>query len=118
MTKMTKFEKNKIVLGYVTGVEKYGIFVNLDEYYSGLIHISEISSGFVKDIEKYANVGESIKVRILDVDDKKKHVKLSVKNMNYRFNNIAYIKETPSVFSTLKNNLQIWIEKKLKEYNS
>ena len=36
---MTKYEKDKIVLGYVTGIEKYGIFVNLDEYYNGLIHI-------------------------------------------------------------------------------
>lgn len=114
---MTKFEKNKIVIGYVTGVEKYGIFVNLDEYYSGLIHISEISPRYVKDIGKYANVGESIKVRILDVDYKKKQVKLSVKNMNYRFNNVTYIKETPSGFSTLKKNLPIWIEEKIKEYN-
>ena len=47
---MLKYEKGKIVTGHVTGIEKYGIFVNLDEFYSGLIHISEISDGFVKDI--------------------------------------------------------------------
>ena len=47
---MSKYEVGKIVIGCVTGVENYGIFVSLDEYYSGLIHISEISTKFVKDI--------------------------------------------------------------------
>ena len=51
---MCKYYKNEIVEGCVTGIEKYGIFITLDEYYSGLIHISEISDGFVKDINKYA----------------------------------------------------------------
>ena len=50
---MSKYECGKIVTGCVTGVENYGIFVSLDEYYSGLIHISEISTKFVKDINDY-----------------------------------------------------------------
>ena len=33
-----------VVTGCVTGIERYGIFVNLDNYYSGLVHISEISN--------------------------------------------------------------------------
>ena len=45
---MLKYDKGKIVTGQVTGIEKYGIFVSLDEFYSGLIHISEISDGFVR----------------------------------------------------------------------
>ena len=84
---MTKYEKDKIVTGYVTGIEKYGIFVNLDEYYSGLIHISEISSSFVKDINDYVNIGETIKMRIMSIDEKKHQIKLSIKNMNYRIDN-------------------------------
>ena len=40
---MEKYEKGKIIKGQVTGIEKYGIFVSLDEFYSGLIHISEIN---------------------------------------------------------------------------
>ena len=47
---MSKYENGKIVVGCVTGIENYGIFVSLDEYYSGLIHISEVSNKFVKDI--------------------------------------------------------------------
>ena len=40
---MDKYKVGKIVVGNVTGIEKYGIFVCLDDYYTGLIHISEIS---------------------------------------------------------------------------
>ena len=47
---MNKYEKGNIVVGQVTGIEKYGIFIGLDEFYSGLIHISEISKGYVKNI--------------------------------------------------------------------
>ena len=55
---MSKYFKNEVVEGCVTGIEKYGIFVTLDEYYSGLIHISEISDNFVRDINKFVNIGE------------------------------------------------------------
>ena len=47
---MTKYKVGSTVTGNITGIEKYGAFVSLDDYYSGLIHISEISEGFVKDI--------------------------------------------------------------------
>ena len=53
---MSKYFKNEVVEGCVTGIEKYGIFVTLDEYYSGLIHISEISDNFVRDINKFVNI--------------------------------------------------------------
>ncbi len=110
---MSKFYKDEIVEGCVTGVESYGIFVTLDEYYSGLIHISEISDGFVRDINKVANIGETIRVRVLDSDDDTFHVKLSIKNLNYRMKRKSVkIEETIHGFSTLKDNLPRWIEQK------
>ena len=81
---MSKYEKGKIVTGCVTGIEKYGIFVGLDELNSGLIHISEISSGFVKNINDYVNIGETIKVKVVDSDDQSCQVKLSIKDIDYR----------------------------------
>ena len=116
---MSKFFKDEVVEGCVTGIEKYGIFVTLDEYYSGLIHISEISDGFVRDINKVANIGETIKVRVLESDDDSFHVKLSIKNLNYRQyrNKHNAIKETEKGFSTLKNNLTDWIKYKENEKN-
>jgi len=107
---MEKYEKNEIVEGMVTGIEDYGIFVSLDEYYSGLIHISEISDGFVKDINKYVNIGETIKMRVLDSDDETFHVKLSIKDLDYRTNgNKSKIEETGTGFKILKDTLDEWI---------
>ena len=116
---MSKYFKNEVVEGCVTGIEKYGIFVTLDEYYSGLIHISEISDNFVRDINKFVNIGETIKVKVLDTDDETFHVKLSIKNLDYRLNKKreTYIQETEHGFNTLKKELHIWIEDKKSKKN-
>jgi len=110
---MEKYEKNEIVMGMVTGIEKYGIFVSLDEYYSGLIHISEISEDYVKNISNYVNMGETIRVRVLDSDEDTYHVKLSIKNLDYHVkHNGSKIKETGSGFEILKKSLDKWIEER------
>lgn len=111
------YAKGNIVTGCVTGIEKYGIFVNLDDYCSGLIHISEISDTFVRNIADYVSVGETIKVRIIDIGDSSSHMKLSIKNLNYRILNKKRtpIVETKHGFTTLKSNLDKWIVKKENE---
>ena len=113
---MLKYEKGRIVTGQVTGIEKYGIFVSLDEFYSGLIHISEISDGFVKEISDYVNVGETIKARIVDTNEETYHVKLSIKNMNYRMTNRKgqKLKEISNGFKPLEEKLDTWISDRLK----
>ena len=110
---MEKYYKDEIVEGLVTGIEEYGIFVSLDEYYSGLIHISEISDKYVNDIGNYVNIGETIRVRVLDSDDDSFHVKLSIKNLKYRLDSPKTgIKETGSGFEVLRKSLNMWIEDK------
>lgn len=111
---MGKYYKDEIIEGCVTGIEKYGIFVSLDEYYSGLIHISEITDSFVKDVNNFVNVGETIRVRVLDSDDDTFHVKLSIKDLNYRIEKRknSYIPETEHGFNTLEIQLRNWIEEK------
>lgn len=114
---MSKYEKGKIVTGCVTGIENYGIFVSLDDYYSGLIHISEISTKFVKDVNDYVNIGETIRVKIVDKDDESCHLKLSIKDIDYRVNNKRRNKiiETEKGFETLSVKLEDWIEEKYNE---
>ena len=109
---MTKYKVNDVVLGLVTGITEYGIFVSLDEYYSGLIHISEISDNFVRDVNNFVKIGETIKARIIEVDDNECHLKLSIKNMNYRINHKkrTLIQETGSGFQILGDNLDNWIK--------
>lgn len=111
-----KYNKDDIVEGTVTGTTKYGIFVNLDEYYRGLIHISEISDDFVSDISNYVNIGETIRVRVLSSNDEEYHVNLSIKNMDYRMeHDKPKIIETGSGFGILKDNLDKWISGSYKE---
>ena len=113
---MSKFKKDEIVEGCVTGIEKYGIFVTLDEYYSGLIHISEISDGFVSNINNYFNIGDTIYVKVLDVDDETCHVKLSIKDINYKnYNHNKKVKESKNGVKPLVEMLPIWIEEKMEE---
>ncbi len=115
---MIKYEKGKIVTGYVTGIEKYGIFVSLDDYYTGLIHISEISSNYVRNVASYVNIGETIRMKVIEVDEKSHHIKLSIKNFDYRVNRKrkTKIKETENGFNTLSQKLSNWIEEKIDEY--
>ncbi len=114
---MEKYEKGKIVKGQVTGIEKYGIFISLDEFYSGLIHISEISDGFVKNINDYVTVGETIRAKIVEVDEENYHVKLSIKNINYKLKkkNINPLVETTMGFKPLEDKLDNWITDKLEK---
>ena len=114
---MSNYIKNEIITGTVTGIEPYGIFVSLEDDYSGLVHISEISDAYVRNINDYVELDEIIRVKILAIDNESHHLKLSIKNFDYRINkkNSTNIKETSLGFSTLHKNMNIWIEKKKKE---
>lgn len=114
---MTKYKKGRVVCGLVTGIESYGIFVSLDEFYNGLIHISEAANGFVKDLNEIVYIGETIYAKVLDVDEENFHVKLSLKDVEYRPLKKKRLKitETEQGFNQLKEQLDGWIDKKMKE---
>lgn len=113
---MMKYQKGNIVKGIVSGVTEYGIFVKLDDTYNGLIHISEISSKYVRDPNEYAKVNEVIRAEVLDIDNDTDHIKLSIKNIQYKNDKSQkkiMIRETSHGFETLASNLPIWIEEGL-----
>ena len=115
---MTKYQEGKIIKGTVTGIEPYGIFVSCDDFYSGLIHISEISHGFVKNINDFVKIGDIIFVKVLGSDEDLGQLKLSIKNVDYKMKSKSKkrkIKETNSGFTTLYKNLSFWIEESLKK---
>ena len=114
---MAEFKTGSIVKCQVTGIEKYGAFVSIDNEYTGLIHISEVSNDFVKDINTFMEVGEIIYCQILEVDEENKHLKLSIKNINYKSNNQSKIKESRLGFLPLKYKLDGWIKDKISEIN-
>lgn len=113
---MEKVKKSDIIKATVTGVQKYGAFVNTDDY-EGLIHISEISYGYVKNVNDYLKVGDNIFVEVVDVDDDDNHLKLSIKDIDYKKDGarLKRMAETKNGFKPLKDNLEIWINEKIKE---
>ncbi len=71
-------EKGSIVEGKVTGVMPFGAFVSLPDNKSGLVHISEITKEYIKDINDYIKQGDEVKVKVLDVDKNGK-INLSIR---------------------------------------
>ncbi len=84
---------------------------------SGLIHISEISDKFVRNVENFVHVGEVIRVKVIDIDHTTHQAKLSLKAVHLakRKYKRAYknqrekIQETPLGFYPLKEKLPEWI---------
>lgn len=115
---MEKYQRGEMVRGVVTGITNYGIFVTFKNHYSGLVHISELSYRFVYNINDFVNLGDTIFVRILDVDRKNRRLRLNIKDIypEMGFQNVySKIKETPHGFTSLSYQLPIWIEESLKK---
>ena len=74
-----KYKVGEVLTGKVTGIQPYGAFVSLDEDTQGLVHISEITYGFVKDVNDYLKVGDEIQVKILEIDEQSKKISLSIR---------------------------------------
>ena len=116
---MLEYKKGDVVKARITAIEKYGAFASIDEEYSGLIHISEITEKFVKDITDFLEIGDVINVKILDEVSEKNSLKLSAKAVNEDLekNKKKKIKETVFGFYLLKSALPNWIHEKMEEIN-
>lgn len=64
--------------GNITGITNFGAFVALPEGKSGMVHISEVSNVYVKDINEYVKDGQTVKVKVIAIDEKGK-ISLSMK---------------------------------------
>mgnify|MGYP000814393066 FL=1 len=62
-------EVGNIVEGTVTGIAKFGAFVELPDKSVGLVHISEVASEYVNDVNDYLKVQDKIKVKVITIDD-------------------------------------------------
>lgn len=122
-----KIKRGDIINVKITGIQPYGAFAILPDNSNGLIHISEISEKFVKSIESFVQVGETIKVKVLDFDIESNHAKLSLKAIDkgyrrrdkrvYYKNPRRLIVETPKGFRPLENKLKFWIKQGIMEEN-
>lgn len=71
-------EIGSVYEGAVTGLTKFGAFVKLEDGTVGLVHISEVANEFVNDISEKLSVGDSVKVKVIEISDSGK-VGLSIK---------------------------------------
>lgn len=114
------------VKGKITGLQPYGAFVALDKETQGLIHISELTHGYVKSIEDVVSVGEEVDVIVLDVDEYTKKISLSIrclekpkpvrrrsKKHRPRYGN----KHSKIGFDSLAKKMPQWIDEGLKQVN-
>jgi len=72
-------EVGSIVEGVVTGITRFGAFVQLPGGETGLVHISELADAYVRDIRDYIKENERVKVKILSYDEKNKRIGLSIR---------------------------------------
>ena len=104
------FRIGDIVTAKVTGVQNYGVFLELDEDTQGLIHISECKHGYMDNVHDFA--------KVIDVDEFSNKISLSIRALEkldvpdfpqrIKKNRKRY---TPSIgFSSLAKKLPIWIE--------
>jgi len=68
-----------IVKGKVVRLETYGAFVDFGAERPGLIHVSELTRGYVKTASEVVKEGEEIEAKVLDVDRRKRQIRLSMK---------------------------------------
>lgn len=73
-----QIEEGSVLRGKVTGIAPFGAFVELESGKTGLVHISEVSSEYVEDISKHLTQGQSVKVKVMSVDEQGK-ISLSIK---------------------------------------
>lgn len=117
-----KFESGQVLEGKVTGIQPYGAFVALDDETQGLVHISEVTHGFVKDINEHLTVGDEVNVKVLNVDSEKNKVSLSIRATeeapkkqtqaprNQPAKQQQQQQDNEAGFNTLKDKLEEWIE--------
>lgn len=72
---------NTVIVGKVSGISKFGAFVDIEGGYKGMVHISEVSKSYLEDISTLLKVGDEIKAKVISIADDGK-VSLSMKDFD------------------------------------
>ena len=116
------YEVGDLVLGTVNQIRPYALFLSFEDGSRGLLHISEISDNYVRDIELFGSVGDVIKVKIIEVDPYNGFLRASYKQVpeeeRYSTHDNSK-KRVPQFdeadFSSLEAKLPEWIDETLKK---
>jgi len=77
-------ESGELVVGRIDEIEDFGVFVDLLEYEDkrGLCHISEVASGWIKNVRDHVSEGQTVVAKVLEVDEESVQIDLSIKDVN------------------------------------
>jgi small subunit ribosomal protein S1 len=77
-----RYKAGEVIEGEVTKLVPFGAFVRVADGIEGLVHISELSESHVESAEEIANVGDRVRVRVVDVDVSRRRVSLSMRRVD------------------------------------
>ena len=113
----SRYKVGDLVIGKVTMVRPYAVFMTFEGGSNGLLHISEISDAYIRDIERYATTGDEIKVKIIEVDANNGFLRVSLKRVpaieaysTHENKNRQVIVTDSNDFQSLKESLPGWIK--------
>ncbi|KZN24180.1 translation initiation factor IF-2 subunit alpha [Haladaptatus sp. R4] len=77
-------DTGELVVGKVDEIEDFGVFIDLEEYEDkrGLVHVSEVASGWIKNVRDHVSTGQTVVCKVLDVDEGSQQIDLSIKDVN------------------------------------
>ena len=77
-------EVGELVVGEVDEIADFGVFVDLEAYEDkrGLTHVSEVASGWIKNISDHVTEGQTVVAKVLEVDEDSQQIDLSIKDVN------------------------------------
>lgn len=105
-----KYTTGVVVKGKVTGIQDYGAFIALDKETQGLVHISEITNGYVKDVRDFLKVGDEVEVKVMTIDEESGKMSLSLKAAKRKQGKVRMPAPSAKGFNTLREKLSEWIE--------
>ena len=79
VTSMEDLKPGMVLEGIVTNVTAFGAFVDIGVHNDGLVHVSQLAEQFVKDPSEVVKVGQTLKVRVLEIDGQRKRIALSAR---------------------------------------
>lgn len=123
MTDNKFYQLNETVIGTITKIAPYGAFMTFPNGQSGLVHISEISEKFVRNVDSILTIGQKLQVKIIDIDPTNNYLRLSLKKIETVVPPKVSTSKKKRVqipvgdidFSPLEKKLPEWINETLKK---
>lgn len=115
-----EIQVNDIIIGKVESVKPYALFLAFEGGQKGLLHISELSDEYIRDIEKFGTIGDELKVKVLSIDQSNNFLRVSFKKVpvEERFSSHedkVNLTRIEGDFSPLAEKLPTWISEALKK---